>query len=278
VVAVNGITNGLLRLLGFDPGKSSDEHVSSEELRTIVTEAGQLIPRQHRDMLLNILDLEEVEVDDIMVPRSEVYGVDLDDSDDEIMQCLQNSSHTLLPVWREDINDILGILHMRSISRVIDHQGLDRAALEREMDTPYFIPESTPLHTQLLNFQNKKLRLGIVVDEYGQVMGLVALEDILEEIVGEFTSNLQNPTDSIYPQRDGSYIIAGTATVRDINRNLDWELPTDGPKTLSGLILENLELFPDANAGLTIAGYMLEILELEGNVVQAVKARPQAAT
>ena len=146
------------------------------------------------------------------------------------------------------------------------------------MDKPYFIPESTPLHTQLLNFQKKKLRLGIVVDEYGQVMGLVALEDILEEIVGEFTSNLQNPTDSIYPQRDGSYIIAGTATVRDINRNLDWELPTDGPKTLSGLILENLELFPDANAGLTIAGYMLEILELEGNVVQAVKARPQAAT
>jgi Mg2+/Co2+ transporter CorB len=278
VVGVNGITNGLLRLLGFDPDKSSDEHVSSEELRTIVTEAGQLIPRQHRDMLLNILDLEEVEVDDIMVPRSEVYGIDLDDSDDDIMQCLQNSSHTLLPVWREDINNILGILHMRSISRVIDQQGLDRAALEREMDKPYFIPESTPLHTQLLNFQKKKLRLGIVVDEYGQVMGLVALEDILEEIVGEFTSNLQNPTDSIYPQRDGSYIIAGTATVRDINRNLDWELPTDGPKTLSGLILENLELFPDANAGLTIAGYMLEILELEGNVVQAVKARPQAAT
>ena len=278
VVSVNGITNGLLRLLGFDPDKSNDEHVSSEELRTIVTEAGQLIPRQHRDMLLNILDLEEVEVDDIMVPRSEVYGIDLDDSDDAIMQCLQSSSHTLLPVWREDINNILGILHMRSISRVIDQQGLDRAALEREMDKPYFIPESTPLHTQLLNFQKKKLRLGIVVDEYGQVMGLVALEDILEEIVGEFTSNLQNPTDSIYPQRDGSYIIAGTATVRDINRNLDWELPTDGPKTLSGLILENLELFPDANAGLTIAGYMLEILELEGNVVQAVKARPQAAT
>ena len=278
VVGVNGITNGLLRLLGFDPDKSNDEHVSSEELRTIVTEAGQLIPTQHRDMLLNILDLEEVEVDDIMVPRSEVYGIDLDDSDDDIMHCLQSSSHTLLPVWREDINNILGILHMRSISRVIDQQGLDRAALEREMDKPYFIPESTPLHTQLLNFQKKKLRLGIVVDEYGQVMGLVALEDILEEIVGEFTSNLQNPTDSIYPQRDGSYIIAGTATVRDINRNLDWELPTDGPKTLSGLILENLELFPDANAGLTIAGYMLEILELEGNVVQAVKARPQAAT
>ncbi len=277
VVGVNGITNGLLRLLGFDPAKGNDESVSSEELRTIVTEAGQLIPTQHRGMLLNILDLEEVEVDDIMVPRSEVYGIDLDDDDDDIMHCLQNSSHTLLPVWREDIDNILGILHMRSLSRVIDQQGLDRAALEREMDKPYFIPESTPLHTQLLNFQNKKLRMGIVVDEYGQVMGLVALEDILEEIVGEFTSNLQDPMDNIYPQRDGSYIIAGTANVREVNRHLQWELPTDGPKTLSGLILEYLESFPDANAGLIIDGYRLEILELAGNVVQAVKARPRVA-
>jgi Mg2+/Co2+ transporter CorB len=134
VVMVNGITNALLRLLGFDPSKSSDDHVSSEELRTIVTDAGQLIPTQHRDMLLNILDLEEVEVDDIMVPRNEVYGIDLDHSDDEIMSCLQNSAHTLLPVWRADINDIVGILHMRSISRVLDQNGLDRVALEREMD------------------------------------------------------------------------------------------------------------------------------------------------
>ncbi len=276
VVMVNSITNGLLRLLGFDPAKTSDEHVSSEELRTIVTDAGQLIPSQHRDMLLNILDLEEVEVDDIMVPRNEVYGIDLDDSDDEIMSCLQNSAHTLLPVWREDINDIVGVLHMRSISRIIDQQGLDRGALEREMDKPYFIPESTPLHTQLLNFQQKKLRLGVVVDEYGQVMGLVALEDILEEIVGEFTSNLQDSLDDIFAQRDGSFVISGTATVREINRNLDWQLPTDGPKTLSGLILEYLESFPDANAGMTIDGYHLEILELEGNVVQAVRACPRS--
>ena len=276
VVMVNGITNALLRLLGFDPSKTNEEHVSSDELRTIVTDAGQLIPTQHRDMLLNILDLEEVEVDDIMVPRNEVYGIDLDDSDDEIMSCLQNSAHTLLPVWREDINDIVGILHMRSISRVLDQNGLDRIALEREMDKPYFIPESTPLHTQLLNFQKKKLRLGVVVDEYGQVMGLVALEDILEEIVGEFTSNLQDSMDNIFAQRDGSYIISGTATIREINRNLNWQLPTDGPKTLSGLILEYLESFPDANAGMAIDGYTLEILELQGNVVQAVRARPQA--
>jgi len=273
VAMVNGVTNGLLRLLGFDPAKGSDENVSSEELRTIVTDAGQLIPSRHRGMLLNILDLEQVTVDDIMVQRNEVYGVDLDDSDDDILRSIQTSSHTRLPVWREDINNIVGVLHMRSISRVIDSQGLDRAALEREMEKPYFIPESTPLHTQLLNFQQHKKPLAVVVDEYGDVLGLVALEDILEEIVGEFTSNLTDVEDDIFPQRDGSFIIAGTANIREINKALEWQLPTHGPKTLSGLILEYLESFPDANAGLAIGRYRLEILELEGNVVQAARAQ-----
>ena len=277
VAAVNWITNGLLRMFGMDPAKQNDEHVSSDELRTIVTDAGKLIPARHRGMLLNILDLEEVSVDDIMVPRNEVFGIDLDDSDDEILRYIQTSSHTRLPVWKEDINNIVGMLHMRNMSRVIDSQGLDRKALEREMEKPYFIPESTPLHTQLLNFQQKKNRLAVVVDEYGEVMGLVALEDILEEIVGEFTSNMVETEDNIFPQRDGSFIIAGTANIREVNKSLDWELPTDGPKTISGLILEYLEGFPDANAGLSIDTYRLEILELEGNVVQAVKADVVAA-
>ncbi|PLW81208.1 magnesium/cobalt efflux protein [Kineobactrum sediminis] len=268
---INTVTNGLLGLLGVDPAAAKEEHVSSDELRTIVTEAGALIPARHRGMLLNILDLEEVSVDDVMVPRNEVYGIDLDDSDDDILRCLQASSHTRLPVWRDDINDIVGVLHMRNISRVIDKQGLDRGALEREMDKPYFIPESTPLHTQLLHFQKNKLRLAIVVDEYGEVMGIVALEDILEEIVGEFTSKMTDGSDSIFAQRDGSYIIAGNANLRDVNKALNWDLPTDGPKTLSGLILEHLESFPDGNAGLVIAGYRMEILELQGNVVQSVR-------
>jgi len=272
VVGVNSITNVFLRMLGINPEDRKDEHVSTEELRTIVTEAGVLIPKRHRGMLVNILDLEEVSVDDIMVPRNEVYGIDLDDDDDTIMAAIQNSTHTLLPVWREDVNNIEGILHMRNVSRVLSATGLDRDALEREMDKPYFIPESTPLHTQLLNFQQRKVRVAVVVDEYGEVMGLVALADILEEIVGEFTSSLADVGDSIFPQRDGSYIISGTATVRDVNKTLDWELPTDGPKTVSGLILEYLESFPDANAGIAIGEYHLEILELAGNVVQAVKA------
>lgn len=273
VVGVNVVTNSLLSLLGFDPKKSDEGHVSSDELRTIMTDAGALIPARHRGMLLNILDLEEVTVDDILVPRNEVYGIDLDDSDEQILANIQGCAHTRLPVWREDINNVVGMLHMRNISRVIDKDGLDREALEREMDEPYFVPESTPLHTQLMNFQQRKQRLGVAVDEYGDVMGLVALEDILEEIVGEFTSNLTETADSIFAQRDGSYIIDGAANIRDINKSLDWSLPTDGPKTLSGLVLEYLESFPDANAGVAIEQYRLEILQLEGNVVQAVKAR-----
>jgi Mg2+/Co2+ transporter CorB len=273
VALVNSVTNGLMKLLGFDPEKRNEVHVSSGELRTIVTDAGQLIPARHRELLLNILDLEHVTVDDIMVPRSDVFGIDLDQSDDEILLLVQSSAHTRLPVWRDDINNIVGVLHMRNISRVINKQGLDRAALEREMEKPYFVPESTPLHTQLMNFQKKKTPLGVVVDEYGVVLGLVALEDILEEIVGEFTSNLAEATDSISSQRDGSYIINGTTNVRDINKALGWSLPTDGPKTLSGLMLENLESFPDANAGLAIGSYRLEILSLEDNVVQSVRAQ-----
>lgn len=273
VAMVNFVTNGLLRMLGFDPEKKNDEHVSSDELRTIVTDAGQLIPSRHKELLLNILDLEQVSVDDIMVPRNEVYGIDLDESDEDILLRIQSSAHTRLPVWRNDINNILGVLHMRTVSRVINQQGLDRSALEREMDKPYFVPESTPLHTQLVNFQKKKMPLGVVVDEYGEVLGLVALEDILEEIVGEFTSNLAEMTESIFPQRDGSYIIDGTENIRDINKSLDWTLPTDGPKTLSGLILEHLESFPDAQAGLAIGRYRLEILTLEGNVVQSVRVQ-----
>ncbi len=272
VVMVNGITNGLLKLLGINPRQGSDENVSSDELRTIVTDAGQLIPARPRGMLLNILELEEVTVDDIMVPRSEVLGINLDDDDETILQCIRTSMHTRLPVWREDINNIVGVLHMRSASRVLANEGLDREALERELEKPYFVPESTPLHTQLMHFQKKKYPFAVVVDEYGEVLGLVALGDILEEIVGEFTSNMAEATE-IFPQRDGSYIIDGAASIRDINKSLHWHLPTDGPKTLSGLILEHLESFPDARVGLAIGNCRLEILELQGNVIKAVRAR-----
>jgi len=273
VTLVNYVTNGLIRILGFQTDKIADEHVSSDELRTIVTDAGALLPQRHRELLLNILDLEQITVDDIMVPRNEVYGIDLDDNDAEILNRIRTSTHTRLPVWREDINNIQGVLHMRAASRILKDEGLDRGALQREMETPYFVPESTPLHTQLLNFQQKKMPLGVVVDEYGEVLGLAALEDILEEIVGEFTSNFAERTQSIILQRDGSYVIDGTENVREINKSLGWSLPTNGPRTLSGLILEHLESFPDALVALSIEDYRLEILALEGNVVQSVRAQ-----
>ncbi|EAQ95965.1 HlyC/CorC family transporter [Congregibacter litoralis] len=274
VAIVNWVTNGLLRLLGINTNEAGEERVSREELRTIVSDPDAMIPQRHRGMLVNILDLEGVTVDDIMVPRNEFYGIDLDESDECILETIHRSSHTLLPVWREDSNNIEGVLHLRNVSRVVDRDGLSRSGLIAALDKPYFIPESTPLHTQLRNFQQKKFRLALVVDEYGDVIGLVAVADILEEIVGEFTSNLSDSSDEIYPQRDGSYVFDGGASVRDINKALKWELPTDGPKTLSGLVLEYLESFPDGNAGLRISNYCFEILELEGNVVRAVKGRP----
>ena len=273
VLAVNWITNGMLRLLGVNPEASSEDRVSQEELRTIVSDPGAMIPQRHRGMLMNILDLEAVTVDDIMVPRNEFYGIDLDNTDEQILEIIRNSRHTLLPVWRGDTNNIEGVLHLRNLSRIITTAGLLRDRLISELDRPYFIPESTSLNTQLRNFQKKKLRLGIVVDEYGDVIGLVAVADILEEIVGEFTSNLNDGTGEIFPQRDGSFVIDGGASVRDVNKGLRWELPTDGPKTISGLILEYLEAFPEGNAGVIIDNYCLEILELEGNVIRAVRGR-----
>lgn len=273
VATVNFITNGLLKMLGVNPDLDGDDKVSREELRTIVSDPGAMIPQRHRGMLVNILDLESVSVDDIMVPRNEFYGIDLEDSDQTIIDRIQQSSHTVLPVWSEDSNNIQGVLHLRNVGAVLERGGLCRDALMEALDRPYFIPESTPLHTQLRNFQQKKMRLAIVVDEYGDVIGLVAVADILEEIVGEFTSNLNDNADDIFPQRDGSYVLDGSVAVREINKVLEWELPTDGPKTISGLLLEHLESFPDANAGMQIGDYRLEILELEGNVVRTVRGR-----
>jgi Mg2+/Co2+ transporter CorB len=270
---VNVITNGLLLMLGYDARRKIQAGLTTEELRTVVNESGHMIPDSHQGMLLNILELEKVTVDDIMVPRVEVYGLDLSESDEELRDRILDSEYTRVPVYEEDINNISGMLHMRRASRFIDSSGLHRDRMLMEMEKPYFVPEGTPLHTQLLNFQRQKLRIGVVVDEYGEVMGLVTLEDILEEIVGEFTSNLAEAIADIYPQQDGTFIINGSANIREINKSLGWELPTDGPKTLNGLLLEFLESFPEGNAGVRIGSYCLEILELQDNVIKSVRAQ-----
>ena len=277
VLAINWLTNGILKLLGFSPDDAGDDAVSQEELRTIVTESASMIPSRHRRMLVNILDLEQMTVNDIMAPRNEIYGIDIEAPDEAIMLQLKNSAHTRLPIYRDDINQTEGVFHMRDLSRVLDKGRLNRLALSEASDAPYFIPENTPLNTQLLHFQRQKKRLGMVVDEYGDILGLVALEDILEEIVGEFTSNLVEENEEITAHPDGSTTCSGTVSIRDLNRQRKWDLPTDGPKTLSGLAVEALEAFPHAPTAVRIEGYQLDIEEISKTHISRIRIRPLEA-
>lgn len=269
VFVINQISNALIRVFGINPKEKDDAPMSREELRTVVHEAGAMIPRRHQRMLLSILDLEKETVDDIMVPRNELVGIDLDDPVNEIIEQLTRSQHTRLVVYRNDVDNIVGMLHARHVLRLLREKGEFSAQdLEAICTEPYYVPEGTPLHIQLLNFQRQKERAGLVVDEYGVIQGLVTLEDILEEIVGEFTTDLQTFNQDIYPQQDGSYIIDGTATLRDINRQLNWHLPSEGPKTLNGLILERLEDIPESGTSLKIGNYAIEIRQVADNAVK----------
>lgn len=275
VWAVNLFTGGILKLLRVSPEDIANDHLSREELRTLVNEAGALIPAKHKDMLVSILDLEKVTVTDIMVPRNEVVGIDLDDDLDSILRLLRNSQHTRLPVYKGDINDIQGILHLRNTTKLLQKDDLNKDMIVQLCTEPYFVPESTPLNTQLINFQKGRRRFGIVVDEYGEVLGLATLEDILEEIVGEFTTDYASTSPDIIPQDNGTYIIDGTASLRVINKSLAWKLPIDGPKTLNGLITETLENIPDSNVCLRVGGHRVEVLQIKDNVVKAAIVHPK---
>ncbi|HKI81304.1 MAG TPA: transporter associated domain-containing protein, partial [Pseudodesulfovibrio sp.] len=268
------IANQLLRLVGVSPDGGPMQHLSSEELRTVVNEAGSMIPRRHQRMLLSILDMETVTVDDVMVPRNEIIGIDLDDEWDTVVAILTNSPHTRLPVFHEDINNITGMLDLRRALRELASGEFTKDRILTLLKEPYYIPEGTPLNTQMLNFQRQRQRIGLVVNEYGDILGLVTVEDILEEIVGEFTTSLSTATKDIHPQDDGTYLIDGSANVRELNRFLHWQLPTDGPKTLNGLIIEYLETIPEPGTSLRIAGYTIEIVQSSENAVKVVKVRP----
>lgn len=271
---VNLFTGVILKLIGASAKDMAHDHLSREELRTLVNEAGALIPSKHKDMLVSILDLEKVTVNDIMVPRNEVVGVDLEDDLDTILRQLRSSQHTRLPVYKGDINNIQGMLHLRNTSKLLMQDDINKAMIMQLCREPYFIPESTPLNTQLINFQKAKRRIGIVVDEYGDVLGIATLEDILEEIVGEFTTNYAATSPDVIPQDDGTFIIDGAAAVRTINKTLGWKLPTDGPKTLNGLIMEKLENIPETNVCLKIRNHRVEVLQIKDNVVKAAIVHP----
>ncbi|TDQ38526.1 HlyC/CorC family transporter [Thiopseudomonas denitrificans] len=267
----SAISNILIRMLGINPKERISDALSTEELRSVVREAGDDLPEQRQDMLLGILDLENVTVNDVMIPRNEIIGIDLNDNLDHIVWQLRTTSHTRLPVYRDNINQIIGVVHMRQIARLLTLNKLTHAVLEAACVEPYFIPEDTPLSVQLLNFQKHKKRMGIVVDEYGDIEGLVTLEDILEEIVGELSDKEQDQEAEITQQAENSYEIDGTAYIRDINKILGWELPCDGPKTLNGLITEILESIPEGAVCVKIGPYLVETLEVRDNRIS--KAR-----
>ncbi len=271
---VNVVSNSLLRLLGVSPDARHSEALSCDELRMVVSEAGAMIPQSHQEMLTNILDLEKVTVDDIMVPRKEISGIDLDADWEEILNQLSHSEHTRLPVYRGDIDNIVGIIHIRNTLDLWRRKEANKEDLIARLREPYFIPEGTPLTTQLLNFRRKKRRIGLVVDEYGDIQGLVTLEDILEEIVGEFTTDPGDRIREVHPQPDGTYLVDGSANIRDLNRIMHWDLPTDGPKTFSGLIIEHLESIPEPGTSLMLAGYPVEIVQTKGNKVKTARIDP----
>lgn len=268
VVIVNTMSNGLLRIFGLHSSHGNHDKLGSEELRTVVNEASGLIPPAHQEMLLSILDLENVSVEDIMVPRNEVIGIDIEDSIEEIIEQICESRHTRMPVYNGEINKVIGILHARHAAQFLREPNPSKAALLKATLEPYFIPESTSINTVLLNFQKDHQQMGIVVDEYGDVQGIAALEDILEEIVGEFTPPTQDEEEEITLLDDGSFRIEGSTHIRDINKALGWHLPTDGPKTLNGLIIETLEFIPEHPISLWVDNYMIEIQELEDKVVK----------
>jgi len=271
---VNIIANSLLKRLGITPEDGTSNALSTEELRTVVMEAGAIIPKRHQSMLLNLMDLEHVTVEDIMVPRNEVTGIDLDDDLEVITKQLSSMQYTRLPLFRENIDQVIGILHMRDVLPLLQRGELDRIALRRIAREPFFIPENTSLNRQLLNFQREKRRLGFVVDEYGDIQGLVTLEDILEEIVGEFTSDPSANFGYIVANEDGTWLVDGSTSIRELNTVLDMSLSTEGPRTLNGLITEHLEMIPEIGTSMLLDNHPVDIIQVKENMVKTARIHP----
>jgi Mg2+/Co2+ transporter CorB len=270
VWVVNVIANLLLKRMGFDPRSASSYALSKEELRTVVAEAGAMIPERYQNMLLSILDLESATVEDIMIPRHQIIGIDLDDPLDDIVEQIRNSQHTRLPVYRESIDKVIGLLHLRKISTLMAQADFTEETLLKHLDKIYFIPANMPLHQLMVNFKRGGIRFGLVVDEYGDVQGLATLEDILQEILGEFTTTSPEVT----RQRDGGYLVDAGINIRELNRITGWSLPVEGPKTLNGLIIEYLETIPETGISLKLFDHRLEITRIDGNMIKQVHFYP----
>ena len=270
---INLAANSILRLLGQDPSKASSSSLSTDELRTLLREGGA-VPERHQNMLLSVLDLGETTVDDVMVPRQEILGIDLDEPWQETLLLIKNSQHTCLPVFQDDVDNIKGLVRISNILEELSRGTLDEPRLLENLEEPYFVPEGTPLNKQLFSFQNLKNKFAFVVDEYGDVQGLITTEDIVREIVGEFGAD-PGPTDvEITKDSERSYVVDASANVRQLNRLMSWNFPTNGPKTLNGLIVEQLETIPNSGTGVTVANYPIEILSTTEHGIKKVRVFP----
>ena len=274
---INSFANLLLKPFGVKMDVEALERLNREELRTLVTEGGQ-ISNEHQRMLVNILDLEHASIEDVMVPRGEIIGIDLDDDWADILNELMQTVFTRLPVYRESIDNVVGLLHIRSIISKLSLGGLQFEDLERSVRRPYFVPEGTSLTRQLLEFQSKEQRVALVVDEYGDIQGLVTLDDILEEIVGEYTPEGRGRSREMRRLDDGNFLVDGSTSVRTVNRRLGWTLPFDDAHTLGGLLIEEIETIPEGKCSIKIDGHTMTILDIRDNVIHKILVKHEPAS
>jgi Mg2+/Co2+ transporter CorB len=271
VALINFIANLMLRLFGISMDRRADQ-LGLEELKAAVIEAGGIIPESHQAMLLNILNLEKIAVEDVMIPRGQIIGLNLDEDWDDIVEQITNSRYTRLPVYRGNLDNVVGLIHLRKALNLIGSDNFNPESLEKIVVEPYYIPKGTSINTQLLNFRRMHRRRGLVVDEYGDILGLVTLEEILEEIVGEFTGGrTRRDSSDVYPQDDGTFLVKGTASIRTINKRMGWDLPVGDARTLNGVITDYLEDLPKPGTSLMLNGYTVEIIRTRGTAVEVAR-------
>ncbi len=274
--STDAILKPLLKLLRIRHHESGTQALSVDEVRTIVLESSNFLPKKHVTILLNLFDLESITVDDVMVPRNHIEAVDLSAPLEQIQHQIATAHHRRLLVYRGNLDEVTGTLRVRDVLNLVQNEELTKERLQEIIREPYFVPAGTPLFSQMQNFQEHQDRVSLVVDEYGELMGLVTLEDLLEEMIGEFTTHSPLQTGGYTRQADGSYIVEGATLLRELNRKLGFHFPVDGPKTLNGLILEHLQAIPEPSTSVKIAGYPLEIVQTQGRVVKAVRVYPPA--
>ena len=270
VLFVNFFSNFFMRLLGTK-NTSINEDLSPEELKSVLENSGDLIPKKYQDMLISVLELDKVSVDEVMTQRSEVIGIDINQPIENILSTLQNNQKDFLPVYNESLDDLRGVIDLYGITSFLSNENKSIESLIDSLDEAYFIPENTPLSTQLFNFQKNKKTVAVIIDEYGSVKGLVTIKDVLEEIVGELATDIDRESLEIMEQKDGSYLIDASIPLRELNKKLNWQLPINGAKTLNGLIIDQVETIPENNIKIEIDNYAIETVLIRNNMIKIAR-------